>query len=375
VTRPARPAFAIASLLALVLLGTVPARAQEPPERFFYHHYDYGTEALFNPLWVFVNRGFDVLQNHVTTRNVFAIPYGSNARNVLENLAHPFARISDEGWGAFVTQEVLPLSFGTHTARWVPNYALHLIGGGTTSTALTEWFSDRDVPLPRLFAALTVMSAGFVNETLENKGVRGRNTDAIADLYVFDLGALLLFSFQPINRFFSSVVVVADWSLQPGITAPRGELHNVGNYFAAKWSLPFYPRLRLFAYFGEVTAGGLSLRLDDEHSVSVAAGGVVTRQINPSTSRLETTVGFAPTGAVFLDRRESLLASLQVSDLPDYFIHLNVYPHAIVRRGPALGGWLVIDKHGRPAAGVSLALLLGMGAGASALPVTATVTR
>jgi hypothetical protein len=217
------------------------------------------------------------------------------------------------------------------------------------------------------------MAAGFVNETLENKGVHGRNTDAIADLYIFDIGGMILFSFDAVNRFFGEEVVIADWSMQPTFTARRGELHNQGNYFSAKWSLPFLPRLRLFTYFGETTAGGLSVRLGEGYSVSAAAGGAVVRLVNPSTRALESVVELAPTAAAFLDRNESLLASLQVADLEDSFIHLNLYPHVFSARGPAVGFWTIVDKQGRVALGISVSQLLGMGAGYSGLGVARSI--
>jgi hypothetical protein len=211
------------------------------------------------------------------------------------------------------------------------------------------------------------MAAALVNESIENKGVVGRNTDAIADIYVFDIAGMILFSFDAPNRFFSRQVVISDWSLQPTFTFPHGELHNQGNYFAARWSLPFYPRLRLFAWFGEATTGGLSFRITDAYSVSAAVGGAALHLVNQATMKVQNTVVFTRTAAAFLDRRDSLLASVQVSDIDDYFISLNLYPHALFESGPAAGMWTVIDKRGRPAFGVSISRLLGMGVGWSSL--------
>jgi hypothetical protein len=366
---PAPPAAppAPAALVPPPAPAPPPALTAPPRTRYFYFGYDYGTQALYGPLWVFINRGYDVLQDHVAGRNIFTFDYGTNTGNVLHNIAHPIPAISNDGWRKFLSEEIFPLKYGRNTARWPPNYSLHLIGGGTTYTALREWFEDYDVPLPRVLSAFTLMASALVNESLENKGVRGYNTDAIADIYFFDIGGIILFSFDWPNRFFSHTVIIDDWSLQPAFTAPHGELHNVGNYFAAKWALPFYRRLRLFAWFGEATTAGLSFAVNDEYSISAAAGGAAVHIVNQSTNTVLNTVDFVPTAALFVDRRESLLASLQVTNVDDYFIHLNVYPHAFTPRGPTVGFWAVMDKHARFAGGIALARPLGIGAGYSGL--------
>jgi hypothetical protein len=137
-----------------------------PPTRYFYHHYDYGSQALYSPLWVFLNRGYDVLQDHVASRDILAQHYRTNTGNVLRNLANPLPAIRADGWKTFLTEEIFPLSFTQGTARWVPNYTLHLIAGGATYTALAEWFEDRSVPLPHLWSGLTLMASALVNETI-----------------------------------------------------------------------------------------------------------------------------------------------------------------------------------------------------------------
>jgi hypothetical protein len=345
-------------------LATAPA---SPPPRYFYHGRDYGSEALYGPLWVFMNRGYDVLQDHVAGRNIFDFDYRTNTGNVVHNILHPIPAISNDGWKTFFTEEIFPLSYTQSTARWTPNYSLHLIGGGMTYTSLREWFEDYHAPLPRVFAAMTLMSAALVNESLENKGIVGFNTDCIADIYFFDLGGILLFSFDWPNRFFSQEIVIADWSQQPSFTLPNGDLHNVGNYFAAKWALPFYRRLSLFAWFGEATTGGLSFALDDQYSISASAGGAAIHLVNQSTNTVQNVVDFVPTGALFLDRNNSLLASLQVTNVDDYFIHLNLYPHAVTSRGPPIGVWAVVDKRARVAAGFAIGRPFGIGAGWSGL--------
>ena len=353
--------------LAPPLAPPAPPLVAPAKPRYFYFGLDYGSQALYGPLWVFVNRGYDVLQDHVAGRNIFTFDYRTNLGNVARNIANPFPAISADGWKTFLTEEIFPLTFTQSTARWTPNYSLHLIGGGMTYTSLREWFEDYGVPAPRVFSAATIMASAFINESLENKGFVGFNTDCIADIWVFDIGGIILFSFDWPNRFFSHTVIIADWSLQPSFTLPNGELHNVGNYFSAKWALPFYRRLSLFAWYGEATTAGLSFAFNDEYSLSASAGGAVIHLTNTATHSVENVVSFVPTGAIFLDRHNSLLASLQITNVDDYFIHFNIYPHAFTERGPPVGVWGVVDKRARVAAGFAIGRPFGIGGGWSSL--------
>ncbi len=126
--RRMRPALALLAGVAMTLTLGPLARAEEnggvsaggdaavptpepPPTRYFYHQYDYGSQSLYSPLWVFLNRGYDVLQDHVASRNVFEQHYRTNTGNVLRNLANPFPAISADGWKTFLTEEIFPLSF------------------------------------------------------------------------------------------------------------------------------------------------------------------------------------------------------------------------------------------------------------------------
>jgi hypothetical protein len=313
-----------------------------------------------------VNRGFDVLQLHPGKRNPFEQDYLPNFRNVVSNVTSPLKAISGEGWQKFMREEILPLSWTPTTARWVPNYTLHLLGGGSSYTELREWYEDHGAPRTEasLFSIATLFTSAFLNETLENNGITGRNTDCLADLYVFDVGGILLFSIEPVNRFFSRYMILSDWSLQPSIILPTGQLQNAGNYYALKWPVPFYEDLRLFAYGGFSSLGGLSWKFDRQHSVSVAAGGRIDYFDNSSTVEVANIVQMKPSGALFLDRNDSLLASVQVSAVKDYFLQMNVYPNALVHTDPGVGFWTVLTRDGRFLVGLSMTRLLGIGLGA-----------
>src|SRR5581483_8488653 len=96
--------------------------------RYFYFGRDYGTQAEYGPLWVFLNRGYDVVQDHVAGRNIFKFDYGTNLGNVVHNFIDPFPAVNAAPLGTWLTEEIFPLSWTQDTARWMPNYSLHLLG-------------------------------------------------------------------------------------------------------------------------------------------------------------------------------------------------------------------------------------------------------
>jgi hypothetical protein len=364
---------ALVAGVAMMALGPGLARADEgegePPKHYFYKGYDYGSQALYNPLSVIINRGFDTLQLRPNNRSIYKQSWLIAMRNVGNNVRDPFTPIAQEGWGRFLREEIFPLSFTLGTARWAPNYSLHLIGGGQTYAELREWYEDHDAPAAAatVFSIATLFTAAFLNEAVENRDVVGPNTDCLADLYVFDLGGVLLFSVEPVRRFFSRYVILSDWSLQPAVTSTRGELHNVGNYYAAKLPLPYLPRVRLFALGGYSTMPGISYLVTPEYSVSVAAGWKVATLDNGGDKTVQNFVSTTATAGLFLDRNDSLLASFQVSDIDDYFLHLNVYPNTFGHMDPGIGFWSVMAKDGRWLVGISMTRSLGFGVGGGTL--------
>ena len=355
--------FGFAALRPVSSAAAEPAEAAREP--YFYKGYNYGSQALYGPLWVFLNRGYDVLQDRTGSRSILQQEYLHNGETVGRNLLNPFPGLSQRGYARFFREEILPLSFTKGTARWVPNYTLHLIGGGVTYTGLSEWFRYHHVPAPRLFSAGTVLLTALLNETLENKGVVQYNTDAVADFFFFDIGGIILFSFDWPNELFSRQLIVADWSLQPSFTYPDFELHNQGNYFSVKWPLPIYPRLRLFAVMGLGTTLGLSYKIDGQYSISGGGGTMASRLVSTSKKNADNEVEFAPTAGIFLDRNESLLASFRVTNVQDYFLQFDLYPNAFSI--PALGLWTVVDKEGHFVTGLSFSKSFGVGAGVGSL--------
>ena len=365
-TRAARVAGAIVAFAIVACSITRGASAAEdpPPKAYFYRGLDYGSQAEFNPLTLLLNRGFDVFQLRPEESDPRHQQWGLNFRNVLHNVASPFGPIGRDGWGKFLREEIFPLTYGVHGARWAPNYGLHLLGGGQTYAALREWFLAHDVPLPTVFAIANLYAAAFINESLENHGIVGDNTDCLADLYVFDLAGILLFSAEPVRDFFSSELILSDWSLQPSVTIPSGELHNVGSYYSLKWPLPFYERLRLFGYMGFSTMGGLSYQLVRGYSVSIAGGAKVRRFYNETDDAVNNVIDTSPAAAIFVDRNESLLFSLHVSGVDYDYLRINVYPNAFFHMDPSIGAWTAATKSGHFMGGITITRAFGLGVGA-----------
>jgi hypothetical protein len=294
---------------------------------------------------------------------MFEQPYGKDGGVVLRNLANPFPAISHDGYGRFFRTEIFPLSWTPDTSFWVPNYSLHLIGGGMTFRSLTEWFEDQHAPVPWLWSGMTVLASALVNETIENRGNTGYNTDCIADVFFFDIGGMLLFSSDAVAHFFSHDVIVADWSGQPTFTFPGGNLNDQGNNFSVKWPLPFYPRLAPFLYMGLGSLFGVSYRVAGEYSISVAGGERSFRLTNVSLNSLQNQVKFAPSAAIFFDRNDSLLASVQLSNVDENLLQINVYPNAFFASKPGVGFWYMVGKSGQFLAGLSVTHALEFGVG------------
>lgn len=131
------------------------------------------------------------------------------------NLGSLLHQINKYGFYKFFTSEIFPLNFKTESAQWWSNYQLHLIGGGMTFTALTEWYQQHNFPHPVIFSIVSMEVYQLLNEIVENKTYKGTNVDPIADINIFDIGGMVLFSFDNIKNFFSKKLNLADWSLQP----------------------------------------------------------------------------------------------------------------------------------------------------------------
>jgi hypothetical protein len=204
----------------LLILLAVGACAHQPPaskpKPRFYTGKDYGSEAAFNPLTQILNEGFDVLALRGQDRHVFDRGLGADASNVWRSLTHADATYRTYGWSV-LRNEFLPISNQRQPGggSWLPNYQSHLFGSGMVSARMTEWFEYHHVRGAPLWSAATMMTAHFLNEAVENNGWRALNEDATTDLLFFDVGGIVLWKNQYLQRAFSGSLQLSNWTGQP----------------------------------------------------------------------------------------------------------------------------------------------------------------
>jgi hypothetical protein len=321
---------------------------------YFYKGRNYGSEAAYNPIFVILNGGFDMLQVD-RSRDLRTLPLHAGNDNVLRNLADPFGPIKRYGWENFMRDQVIPLGLSKKNGQWWPNYTLHLIGGGMTYTALNEWFEYYHYPYSRAFAIGTTVVYHLVNEATENGGYEGDNVDPIADIYLFDLGGVILFSFDSVNKFFSEDMNLADWSLQPSVSARNLNLHNNGQFFSLKWKFPFSEHWHLFYFFGTNGVGGVSYKWDEGQAFSVGVGMAAAKLIMLNDRTYKQTLDLVWNIGFFYDLNNSLLTSLSITKKTDYTINLNVYPGIIKIGGFSPGAWFALNRDGSSIVGLTAA--------------------
>ena len=188
--------------------------------------------------------------------------------------------------------------------------------------------------------------------------------DHLADLPIFDIGGVLAFNLDFLNRFFSRTMNVADWSPQAAFT-PTDEVHNNGQYMAYHVSLPFIDRASVFWRMGFGGQIGFGYRLNDQDGISFGFGKETSERIVQNARTREITISMEWAMGVYYDRNNSLLASLIVSQLEKDFIVLNVYPGVLPIADGEFGLWTVFDQHMNPTFGVTFRRLMGVGWGLS----------
>ena len=355
-------------LAGSVACARAPVTAWPGPARRFYAGRAYGSEAIFNPATEILNEGFDVLALRGQDRHIFDRDLGPDARNVLRSIVHADATYRNYGWSV-LRNEFLPVSNQRQPGggSWLPNYQSHLFGSGMISARMTEWYAMHGVRHPGLWSAGTMMTAHFLNEAVENNGWRALNEDATTDLLFFDLGGILVWRNQYVQRAFSGHLKLTNWTGQPSYNPAARTLENTGQLFVLRGPIPRSTDWRWFYLFGMSGAGGLSRAIGGGQAISVGLG--LDAVENPITDSTRMTKGatLKPKAAVYWDREGSLLASVSVGSPRGMssWLTVNLYP-GVVRIGRISPGfWLQLPRDGGVRGGIVSSWGLGLGGGPS----------
>lgn len=330
-------------ILAILAFADLPGYAEK---LYFYTGKKYGTEYLYSPLNLLLNAGFDIYQcREGEERDVFMFPYDIAIKNVLNNLGNPARSIERYGLKNFIIEEVFPLTFNEN-ARWWPNYQLHLIGGGATFAYLHDYFSYRGFENPAFYAVVTYYAYHLTNEVIENNYFRNYSTDAVADIYIFDLAGIFLFLSPKVRRFFSVTMNMADWSMQPMFIGQDYYLENNGQYFSLKWLIPIKTNKHwhIFYYWGLNFVLGLSYKFNNGYALSFGAGIRSKRIRVQDLFTNKSTITYVYTGGIFLDLHNSLLASVIVNVNYYEALQINVYPGVLVYKEFSPGLYLAVSQ-------------------------------
>ncbi|HNY30768.1 MAG TPA: hypothetical protein PKO15_07770 [Fibrobacteria bacterium] len=353
---PMKPVFKtlVCALVLDVARVSSDVSAQEP---YFYHGYDWGSEGQFNPVSMVVNEGLDIGQLRSSRGSIRLIPSRINVRRLNATISHPLASIDrSTGRMRFVETELVPTSMDKGRAQWVPNYQLHLVGGGLLNARVEEWYAAHGYESPKLAAFVTSMTAAYLNEAQEMEGYPDDyNTDPVADLFVFDLAGIALFQSTAVREFFHTRVEWMNWPLQPSIWVTDLSVRQAGQYHAFRIRNPWSEDWRPFYHVGLGNIGGISKRLNPIDHLSVGAGYYALRLV-PSGGG-QSSVTLAPKLGVFWDRQGSLMASLFWNSQSRERLMLSLYPRSIAQ--VPLGWWL--SYGGEQGVGVGLTMQTGFG--------------
>ena len=296
----------------------------------------------YNPITYYFNSAFDVSQN----QDYFSQDHFlKNHETLFKRISSPIHSIKkDGGWGKFFEDEFLKMNA-------VPNYTLHLIGGGYDFHLLVQYYTSRQYPIPSLWATLTCYAGHLGNEAIELSNSNISSHDHLADIFVFDVAAKMLFSNEAVFEFFHDDVQLRTWHHQPIFNLKDSHIFNAGLNYVARPKL-MGESWRPFVYTGMQILGGISYLAHPKTFISVGAGMAISDPFEQK-GRLVT--------AAFYDTDDSLAISLFINGSDNFRARLNLYPTFFQFHSFDLGTLIALDRQNMVALGINLNMPLGLG--------------
>lgn len=298
------------------------------------------------PLTNYVNTAFDSAQ---VSRAFSQDDYWHNHERVFHRMAHPIDSIEDDGgWDHLVRQELL-------SPHVLPNLTLHVLGNGYDFRALAEWFDEYHVPFPYLWAFVTSYAGYIGNEAIEISNPEIDAADTLADLYFFNVLGNLLFISDTVTDVVQNDLQFRNWPGQPVFDVRHNEILNASNNYVMRPRV-FGDEVRPFLYFGLQYFGGVSVLLPSKRSLSLGFG---LATVDPFADSVFDKV--RPSGGVYWDEDDRLLASMIFNGTDESIVRLNVYPDLFPFRKLDLGFFVGVSDDGEPTFGIAIQKLLALG--------------
>lgn len=287
----------------------------------FYTPQNVGSEALYNPLSSAIDYSLDTLQMPNTFDHH---DFDDRADKVVDELLNPDSAINSEGgFERFVNRQIFPINTD-HADEWptmLPNYFLHLLGGGMVYRRDLEYFRYHGYARPQGMAIGIAMTAEFVQEVFEKRSTTAE--DAIADILIFRPLGIWLFADDTRAAYIENKLQPAIWPNLVFYDPAREQFRNAGVSYVLRPQLFESDTVEPFVYTGLTTLFGLSHRYQDEDKLSWGIGAALT-YVDPDKSRLNYKA--RPSAGLFYDRQGSLLWSVVINGTESLKIRGNLYP-------------------------------------------------
>jgi len=126
------------------------------------------------------------------------------------------------------------------------------------------------------------------------------------------------------------------------------------------WKLPFSEDYSLFYCYGMAGVVGISKKVDSENSLSAGLGFRTKHLVDVGPNRQRTIETGWKLG-IYYDRNNSLLASIVLSGIKEYFCMIDIYPGIIKFGDFSPGVWTVIGRNGNVMFGLSTRYIISVG--------------
>jgi len=309
---------------------------------FFNPKIDYGSIGSANPINLIVNDGFEMLGIYSPNRQFSKINFVEKSKYLYNRFKDPLRDLKAYGFYNLVNDEIIPFNPKKTNLGFFPNYTAHLFAGGYFYAYLSEYYHYHNFKYPKLMAFTTVYIKNIVNEVIETPLDYDTKIGHLTDLLFWDALAIVAFSSETVKHFFSNTLSVSNWSPIP-VISPTTRLSNLNNFITiqrAKKTMRFEPVLML----GLGVMGGLSYEINKTHSISFLGGSLtqfVYKRYGANNILVESVTTREALG-LFLDKNNSLMASVIVKRDKNQFLKLNIFPGLFYKE---LGAYIELGKN------------------------------